>query len=336
MTFKMLSEYQKDAQAYEFRYQGYDLIGDVHGCGDTLEVLLEKLGYSKHGGVYTHRNRKAIFVGDIVDRGPHIRKALGIVYEMVQAGHAQMVMGNHEYNVYCHATPHPGKDAYLQKHTPHADRLVAETFEQFANYPNDLKEYLSWFSQLPLFLENQAFRVVHACWDDLAITEYIKRYDSCQVSPEILVESAEKGGAADRILDRLLRGTDIRLPDDHVIRSRDGFERRYFRAKFWAEEPKTYSDVVFQPDPLPEPLESRLLTEEEKYRLIHYSHDALPVFFGHYWLQGSPVPLRHNIGCLDYSAVKYGRLVAYRFERENIGKPLDKEHFVWVYVDPEG
>ena len=312
-------------------FTGYDIIGDVHGCGHALETLLKDMGYSKRQGIYQHPERKVIFVGDIVDRGPRIREALAIVYEMVQAGQAQMVMGNHEYNVYCHATAHPSKNAYLREHTPHNDRLVAETFEQFANYPNDLKTYLEWFSHLPLFLDMGYFKVVHACWDHFYIREYAKRYDNHCVSPEILVESSDNESFVAKILDRLLRGTDIRLPNDQVIRSRDGFERRFFRTKFWADNPETYSDVVFQPDPLPDNLLDQPLSEEEKMRLTQYPEKDVPVFFGHYWLQGRPMPIKHNICCLDYSAVKYGRLVAYRLRNEQV---LSEDSFAWVYVDP--
>ena len=316
---------------YTDQYKGYDIIGDVHGCGRALEVLLTNMGYSKRQGVYQHPDRQVIFVGDIVDRGPHIRKALSIVYEMVMAGHAQMVMGNHEYNVYCHHTPHPDKNAYLREHNPHNDRLVSETFEQFANHKADLNTFLEWFSELPLFLDMGNFRVVHACWDHFFIREYLKRYNTNCVSPEILIDSSDSDSFVATIIDRLLRGTDIRLPDNQVIRSRDGFERSFFRTKFWADNPESYSDVVFQPDPLPDNLIDCPLSDEEKLRLTLYPDDDPAVFFGHYWLQGRPMPLKHNIGCLDYSAVKYGRLVAYRFDNE---AALNKDKFVWVYVDP--
>ncbi|MEO0444283.1 MAG: serine/threonine protein phosphatase, partial [Pseudomonadota bacterium] len=51
-------------------FEGYDIIGDVHGCGRTLAKLLGVMGYQKKSGVYYHPKRQAIFVGDIVDRGP--------------------------------------------------------------------------------------------------------------------------------------------------------------------------------------------------------------------------------------------------------------------------
>ncbi|MFO1021594.1 MAG: hypothetical protein U0903_12990 [Planctomycetales bacterium] len=48
----------------------YDLIGDVHGYANELVALLEALGYRRTGGVYAHPERKVIFLGDFIDRGP--------------------------------------------------------------------------------------------------------------------------------------------------------------------------------------------------------------------------------------------------------------------------
>ena len=78
-----------------------DLIGDIHGHADKLEELLIKLGYSNKSGLYAHPNRKALFVGDFIDRGPKIRETLAIVKAMVESGNAIALMGNHEYNALC-------------------------------------------------------------------------------------------------------------------------------------------------------------------------------------------------------------------------------------------
>jgi hypothetical protein len=51
----------------------YDLIGDIHGYADELVQLLDALGYRQSRGVYGYPERKVIFVGDFVDRGPKIR-----------------------------------------------------------------------------------------------------------------------------------------------------------------------------------------------------------------------------------------------------------------------
>jgi len=76
----------------------YDLIGDIHGHADELVQLLETLGYEKAQGSYRHPDRRVIFLGDFIDRGPKIRQVLEAVRPMIEAGHAQAVMGNHELN----------------------------------------------------------------------------------------------------------------------------------------------------------------------------------------------------------------------------------------------
>ena len=75
-----------------------DFIGDIHGHADKLEALLQKMGYEKQNGIYKHQERKALFLGDYIDRGPKIRETLEIVKAMVDEGHATALMGNHEYN----------------------------------------------------------------------------------------------------------------------------------------------------------------------------------------------------------------------------------------------
>ena len=77
----------------------FDIIGDVHGCRDELDALLGKLGYiaAGAGGVPAHpEGRRAIFVGDLVDRGPDSPGVLRLVMDMVAAGSALAVPGNHD------------------------------------------------------------------------------------------------------------------------------------------------------------------------------------------------------------------------------------------------
>jgi polynucleotide kinase-phosphatase len=86
----------------------FDIIGDVHGCADELELLLAQLGYEvkafspglpalASGPSYAHPGgRKAVFVGDLVDRGPRVLDTLRIVHNMVASGAALCVPGNHD------------------------------------------------------------------------------------------------------------------------------------------------------------------------------------------------------------------------------------------------
>jgi protein phosphatase len=82
----------------------FDLIGDVHGCFDELTALLTRLGYDltvRTGGelgylVRPPAGRKAVFVGDFVDRGPRVPEVLRLVMDMTAAGSALCVIGNHD------------------------------------------------------------------------------------------------------------------------------------------------------------------------------------------------------------------------------------------------
>ena len=313
-------------------HQGYDLIGDIHGCGLTLIDLLEQMGYSKRNGVYQHPKRKVVFLGDIVDRGPNIRLACHIVRDMVEAGHADIVMGNHEYNVVTYLSEAPAgmRQPFLRPHTPRNNFIVEQTLEQFANYPQEFNEMLDWFLTIPLFREYDHFRVVHACWDHQMIDEYLRRYGSNHITKDMLPESVQTDSFLYQFLDRMLRGTSLKLPDGRSMTAKDGMVRQFFRTKFWAGDPQRYNDVIFQPDPLPEDLQHALLSEGEKEQLLFYGPDEKPLFIGHYWMSGLPEPIVPNIACLDYSAVKYGRLVAYRMDTE---RHLQKGKFAWVRVE---
>ena len=76
----------------------FDIIGDIHGCCDELEALLQKLGYeiSPEQNYFHPQGRKALFLGDLVDRGNRILDTLALVQNMVVAGTALCVPGNHD------------------------------------------------------------------------------------------------------------------------------------------------------------------------------------------------------------------------------------------------
>ncbi len=75
----------------------FDIIGDVHGCYPELLELLAKLGYRVEGKIVTPpAGRRAIFLGDLVDRGPNSPAVLRLVMQMVADGVAMCVPGNHD------------------------------------------------------------------------------------------------------------------------------------------------------------------------------------------------------------------------------------------------
>ncbi len=74
----------------------FDIIGDLHGCADELEELLALLGYGPQGHP---QGRTAVFVGDLVDRGPRVLDCVDLVRRMVEQGQAMCVAGNHDVKV---------------------------------------------------------------------------------------------------------------------------------------------------------------------------------------------------------------------------------------------
>ncbi|MFD4029912.1 polynucleotide kinase-phosphatase [Streptomyces sp. NPDC058637] len=95
----------------------FDIIGDIHGCSSELESLLGKLGYTDG----THPDgRTAVFVGDLVDRGPDSPGVLRRVMSMVAAGNALCVPGNHENKL----------GRYLKGRKVQVRYGLAETIEQ--------------------------------------------------------------------------------------------------------------------------------------------------------------------------------------------------------------
>ncbi len=76
----------------------FDIIGDIHGCYEELCELLEKLGYKQdeQNGYVHPEGRKAVFVGDLCDRGPQNVNVLKLVMAMTASGNAYAVPGNHD------------------------------------------------------------------------------------------------------------------------------------------------------------------------------------------------------------------------------------------------
>ena len=312
--------------------EGYDIIGDIHGCADALRKLLDLLGYKVRDGVYQHPARKVVFLGDILDRGPRIRETVKLVSGMVNAGKAWLVVGNHEYNAICYCTCFPdamGGD-YLRSRGKRNRLQFEETLQQYAHYPEEFAAIIHWLRQQPLCLEFEDFNVVHACWDQEKVTSLKKlNPDGNLASDDFLKRSAMVGTDENRIVERLLKGTDIILPEGCAVTCSDGVSRTRFRTRFWVKAPEVYGDVFFQADPLPEGLMQRRISDEERQRLVYYGAEEKPLFVGHYWRCGEPDLIQPNIACLDYSAVNKGLLVAYRMNRET---KLKRSSLCWVEI----
>ncbi len=301
-----------------------DFIGDIHGHTDKLKSLLQKLGYECRNGTYSHTERKVLFVGDYIDRGPKILETLYLVRRMVDDGNAIALMGNHEYNAICfHFEEREG--GHLRKHEIKNIIQHYETLNQFQNKQKEYEEYIDWFKTLPLFYETDNFRAIHACWDNKNL-EFLKtQLKKDRLTENLIYQSVIKDSALNNAINQSLKGKEIKMPAGLFFTDKDGTKRSEIRIKWWEDPSVTnYKKISVESiDNLPESNVDLSLLSNSDY----YIEKDKPVFFGHYWLNGKPMLYRDNICCLDYSIANQGKLVAYRFDGEQI---LSNKKIIYV------
>lgn len=295
----------------------YDIIGDIHGCVCSLGRLLESMGYQKVAGVYRHATRKALFLGDFIDRGPYQRETIELVRLMVGQGHALAVMGNHEFNAIAYHTYDAEQGDYLRSHTPRNQRQHQAFLGAYADTPEDCRDVITWFKTLPLWLDMGDFRVVHACWDEAAMARLNDSLGEGNCLTDTLLKQASTYERQEfRDVETLLKGKEVPLINGQFFLDSDGHEWPNIRIRWWDQNATTYQSafmgaaaaIAHIPD-----------DEIEGDHLIEYSHLLPPVFLGHYWLDGDPMPLAENIACVDYSVARAGgKLAAYRWDGEQI------------------
>lgn len=293
---------------------GYDIIGDVHGHYDHLIALLRKLGYRQHDGAWRYPGRQAIFVGDLIDRGPRQVDTVDAVRRMVDAGSARCIMGNHEFNAVAWFTPDPATPGeYLRPHGKGDNRKQHAAFLEAVEGRPLHEELIGWFKSLPLWFESDEIRVVHACWHEPSIQWLEQRVNADRTLPDqLFVDGSDRKYPAFKAIEVLCKGLEVPLPDGISFRDKDGRERHEARIRWWLPELETYRRAAIGPPDLTERIPD--LEFPETLRPDPYS--GPPVFFGHYWFTGDPHLLSERIACLDFSVANGGPLVAYRWDGE--------------------
>jgi hypothetical protein len=295
----------------------YDIIGDIHGHVVPLMELLHKLGYYNKAGYYQHpEGRKVIFVGDYIDRGPHIRETLQLVKAMTDNGSAEAIMGNHEYNALCFHLKDQDRGGHLRKHNLKNILQHEATIRQFQHHEKEWHSWIDWFMQLPLFIERENFRAVHACWDDKLI-QHLRQHSKTGILSEQFVYSAQEPGTPNyEAVERTLKGKEEKLANGIRFHDKDGTERQEARIKWWKPGTDfTFDEYIFGDI---EELKGKKIPPGTFKENNGYAELEVPVFFGHYWLKGEPVLQSDNVVCLDYSIAKGGKLVAYRYNGERV------------------
>lgn len=317
----------------------YDVIGDIHGHADALEALLKELGYRPTGGVWRNPGRQALFVGDFIDRGLKQLATVNLVRRMVDAGSAQAVMGNHEFNAIAWFLPDPEfPGEHLRRH--HSAKYGDKNRRQHQAFLAEVEgkplhgELIDWFLSLPLFLDLPEVRLVHACWQPSAI-DYLRPYlmEDNQLKQEAMIpasrepaDDVEKDSpelTVFKAIEIVLKGIEAPLPALHSFTDEDGLRRERVRVRWWDNEATDFRRASMLSDTVRATLPDCPVPQH-----LRIGHDGgKPVFFGHYWLSGTPVLLSDKVACVDYSVAKGGRLVAYRWD----GEPkLSESKLHWV------
>jgi bis(5'-nucleosyl)-tetraphosphatase (symmetrical) len=117
------------------------VFGDVQGCDDELGELLSLICFN------ASRDR-ALFVGDLVNRGPKSAQVLRRVKAMHEAGAADSVLGNHDFFLIM---------ALEGFSTLHEGDTLDQVIEQA-----DARVVVDWLRQRPLLIEHDDHVIVHA------------------------------------------------------------------------------------------------------------------------------------------------------------------------------
>ena len=206
----------------------FDIIGDVHGCGEELEVLLARLGYVEarldyDDPLWGHRTfvhpegRRAVFLGDLVDRGPHTLQVVRLVRNMVVHSSALCVPGNHDL------------------------KLVRKLRGKNVQITHGLAETLAEIDALPVEMRETFSTVLADFLDDL-VSHYVLDDGKLVVAHAGMKEEMQGRGSG-KVRDFALYGETTGETDEFGLPVR--FD--------WASEYRGQAMVVYGHTPVPEP-----------------------------------------------------------------------------------
>ncbi|TRX70573.1 metallophosphoesterase [Carboxylicivirga sp. M1479] len=302
----------------------YDIIGDVHGHHLELQKLLLKMSYTMINGVWTHATRKAIFVGDFINRGPNSKGVIKLIREMVSAGTAMAILGNHEMNAILYFSKDKDGQA-LRVPGSNNLRLMTKLMHEYNGQQETLLDDIKWLRSLPLHLELDGIRVVHAYWNRHHLIKLQSLYKKGRLRKSRLKTLLEEDNDLQIAFWETLKGIELQMPNDLVIKDSDQVKRDNFRVKWWVKpHGQTFRNLSYgNKFELPDyTIPNEIISD---YKV--YEHTEPIVFIGHYCMGKGPMLASNNIGCVDACITTAGRLAAYRYEGEEV---LTAANFIFV------
>ncbi len=268
-----------------------DIVGDVHGEIDALRALLARLGCDVERAEV---ERPLVFVGDLVDRGPDSVEVVSLVQRFVEAGVAQAVLGNHEFNLLS-AEPKEGNGWYFPReptdgwfdgttHVPFVSREAAD---------DERHRIAAFLETLPVALESPELRVVHAAWSTAAVDAARRAHDlrEFMAAQPVELPSVDLSGAPTRI-----ELTDPRVP----VKFHAGLAAR-LQAEQNGQPIRVLTSGLERPIAPGTP--PRWLSGQ--WRLLErdpwWEHDGedRPVVFGHYWRRRGSAHVKGKVDVFD-------------------------------------
>lgn len=260
-----------------------DIIGDVHGELQALDALLSQLGYSDEG---EHpEGRKLVFVGDLCDRGPDSPGVIRKVKALIEAQAAQCVLGNHELNILLgkrRQGNHWFEGLEVDSRYPELGTCAPLPVEA-------QPEILSFFESLPVALEREDIRIVHAAWHESSIELIRLIPDSLKAAfrrIESAIEESKEGVSAKLAAHKAQHALGEALMDPRL--------RWTAETLALARDIGTYGQLMQLANPI-RVITSGLEAQVEapffaagKWRFVTRvpwweRYEGVPVIFGHYW-----------------------------------------------------
>lgn len=290
-----------------------DFIGDIHGHYSKFFQLLEKLGYhfNSQSLTFTHPDdRKLVVLGDFLNVGMQNLEVLSCIFNMHQQNKAYVISGNHEYFLaLLYVKTLQNKNTlwyYIQ-------RDYFPVYIEFVNKKEQLYKYIEWLLDLPIFIDFGTSKAIHAIWDEEDI-EFVKNHNSIKK----MIDYISLNPTFKERLNKIIMGITFK------VKKQNSKKPIFFRYKWWENIENTPINQLFMHKT---ELFSAQYAIDINFDSLKIKTTHLPVFFGHYNLQGFPYLTNSTKCCLDFGGAKGGYLTAYRWDGEDI---LDANKIIYV------